>query len=195
MFSIFYIFTTKINLMLLTDAHILSIAGGDRESFRLLYDTVFPSLILFSRRFTDVRAEAADLVQETLLVYWDKRIDFKGVDEAKAFLYGTLKNKCLNHLRSKKVHDRFVQNQMDEAAQNPERIDEPFEVNRAVIEDETFVLLYRAMAELPPREKEILVLSIQGQKNQEIADALGLSLNTIKTLKLRAYRKIRELIR
>ncbi|MDD3990138.1 MAG: sigma-70 family RNA polymerase sigma factor [Bacteroidales bacterium] len=180
--------------MQLTDAHILSIAGGDKESFRLLYETVFPSLILFSHRFTDVRNEAADMVQETLLVFWDKRIDFKGVDEAKAFLYGTLKNKCMNHLRSKKVHERYVQKQMVEAVQNPESVEESYEVNRAVIEDEAFVLLYRALAELPPREKEVLELSIQGRKNQDIADSLGLSVNTIKTLKLRAYRKIRELI-
>jgi RNA polymerase sigma-70 factor (ECF subfamily) len=92
------------------------------------------------------------------------------------------------------VHERYVQKQMVEAVQNPESVEESYEVNRAVIEDEAFVLLYRALAELPPREKEVLELSIQGRKNQDIADSLGLSVNTIKTLKLRAYRKIRELI-
>jgi RNA polymerase sigma-70 factor (ECF subfamily) len=160
----------------------------------LLYETVFPSLILFSRRFTDIRDEAADLVQETLLVYWDKRSDFKGADQAKGFLYGTLKNKCLNHLRSKKVHERYMQNTKEEAERTLEAEVESLEIDRAMIEEETFVLLYRALSEPPPREKEILELSIQGQKNQEIADALSLSVNTIKTLKLRAYRRIREVL-
>lgn len=181
--------------MLLTDAHILNIARGDKESFRLLYDTVFPSLILFSRRFVSARDDAADLVQESLLVYWDKRNDFKSVDEAKAFLYGTLKNKCLNSLRSKKVHERFVQKTTEEAGHNPEVEEETSEINREMIADEAFVMLYRALSQLPPREKEVLELSIQGQKNQEIADLLELSFNTIKTIKLRAYRKIREMVR
>ncbi len=180
--------------MQLTDSHIISIAKDDKESFRLLYETLFPLLILFSRRFVNAREEAADLVQESLLVYWDKRVDFTSVDEAKAFLYGTLKNKCLNNQRSKKVHERYVQKQMDETEHNLEADDESSEINRKVIEDELFILLHRALAELPPREKEVLELSIQGQKNLQIANLLGLSLNTIKTLKLRAYRKIRELI-
>ncbi len=181
--------------MQLTDAHILSISRGDKESFRLLYETVFPSLILFSRRFTDLKAEAADLVQETLLAYWDKRIDFKSVDEAKAFLYGTLKNKCLNHLRSKRVHERYVQKTMGEADRTSGAVEENDVTNHSVIEEEAFAILHNALSELPPREKEVLELSIKGQRNQEIADSLGLSLNTIKTLKLRAYRKIREVVR
>jgi len=181
--------------MQLTDAHILSIARGDRESFRLLYETVFPSLILFSRRFVDLRDEAADLVQETLLVYWNKRGDFKEVHEVKAFLYGTLKNKCMNFLRSRKVHERYVQTALEEAEGASETVEEDAVTSRAVIEEEAFAILYNAMSGLPPREKEVLELSLQGKKIQAIADLLGLSVNTIKTMKLRAYRKIRELIR
>jgi RNA polymerase sigma-70 factor (ECF subfamily) len=182
-------------LMQITDTHILNIREGNRTSFKLLYEAVFPPLILFSRRFVDEKDAAADLVQEALLAYWNRRKEFKTVIEVKAFLYGTLKNMCLNHLRTKKVHGRYVQKTMKEAERTSEAVDEPLVINNAIIEEETFALLYRALSELPPREKEIMELSLQGKKNQAIADILSLSVNTIKTLKLRAYRRLRESIR
>ncbi|OFY44596.1 MAG: hypothetical protein A2X18_03200 [Bacteroidetes bacterium GWF2_40_14] len=180
--------------MQITDTHILSIREGNMTSFRLLYETVFPPLILFSRRFVDEKDAAADLVQEALLAYWNRRKEFKTVIEVKAFLFGTLKNMCLNHLRTKKVHGRYVQKTMEEADRNTEQEEESLVINHAIIEEETFALLFRALSELPPREKEIMELSLQGKKNQTIADVLSLSVNTIKTLKLRAYRRIRVLL-
>ena len=193
--TIFLYFYQQMESMQLTDTHILSIREGNKTSFRLLYETVFPPLILYSRRFVDEKDAAADLVQEALLAYWNRRKEFKTVIEAKAFLYGTMKNMCLNHLRTKKVHGRYVQKTMEEAELTTEAVDEPLLISNAIIEEETFALLYHALSELPPREKEILELSLQGKKNQAIADALCLSVNTIKTLKLRAYRRLRENIR
>ena len=193
--TIFLYFYQQMELLQLTDTHILSISEGNRTSFKLLYETVFTPLILFSRRFVDEKDAAADLVQEALLAYWNRRKEFITVIEVKAFLYGTLKNMCLNHLRTKKVHGRYVQQTMEEAEQTSEAVEEPLVINNAIIEEETFTLLFRALSELPPREKEIIELSLQGKKNQAIADALSLSVNTIKTLKLRAYRRLRETIR
>lgn len=192
--TIFLYFYQQMELMQITDTHILSIREGNMTSFRLLYETVFPPLILFSRRFVDEKDAAADLVQEALLAYWNRRKEFKTVIEVKAFLFGTLKNMCLNHLRTKKVHGRYVQKTMEEADRNTEQEEESLVINHAIIEEETFALLFRALSELPPREKEIMELSLQGKKNQTIADVLSLSVNTIKTLKLRAYRRIRVLL-
>lgn len=193
--TIFLYFYRQKELMQLTDKHILSIGEGNKSSFRLLYETVFPPLILFSRRFVDEKDATADLVQEVLLAYWNRRKEFKTVIEVKAFLYGTLKNMCLNHIRTKKVHKRYVQKTMDEAEQTTEVVKEALVINHIIIEEETFAFLYRALSQLPPREKEIIELSLQGKKNLVIADALGLSANTVKTLKLRAYRRVRMILR
>ena len=49
---------------------------------------------------------------------------------------------------------------------------------------------HRSVGDLSPRESEILHLIAEGRSNDEIADDLGLSINSVKTYIRQAYRKI-----
>ena len=90
--------------MHVTDKKIRLIAKGSTETFKELYDNLFPSLASFSVQLVKDTDEASDIVQEALLVYWNKRNEFEKLDSVKAFLYAVVKNLGLNYLRSKKVH-------------------------------------------------------------------------------------------
>jgi RNA polymerase sigma factor (sigma-70 family) len=59
-------------------------------------------------------------------------------------------------------------------------------------ENEVYQLLYDAINSLPPNGKQVIELSMDGLKNKEIAKSLNISVNTVKTLKLRAYKFLRE---
>jgi RNA polymerase sigma-70 factor (ECF subfamily) len=61
-----------------------------------------------------------------------------------------------------------------------------------VIEEETFNLLHAEIRDLPPSAQEIMMLALNGLKNQEIADELDISLNTVKTQKKIAYSKLKD---
>ena len=67
------------------------------------------------------------------------------------------------------------------------------------IDDEDFILeneiheeLYRALKDLPEQSRRVVVMTMHGLSNQEIASQLNISQNTVKTLKLKAYRVLRE---
>jgi RNA polymerase sigma-70 factor (ECF subfamily) len=61
-----------------------------------------------------------------------------------------------------------------------------------VQEEETYRIIYQAIYGLPHQSRKIILLSLKGYKNPEIAGELQVSLNTVKTLKKNAYRELRD---
>jgi RNA polymerase sigma-70 factor (ECF subfamily) len=61
-----------------------------------------------------------------------------------------------------------------------------------VIEEETFNLLLAEIKNLPESAREIMILALNGLRNQEIADELNISINTVKTQKKIAYSKLKQ---
>ena len=61
-----------------------------------------------------------------------------------------------------------------------------------IIEQETFRIVRKAVEELPTQMRNIILYSMKGLKNNEIADKLQISEGTVHKLKKIAYRKLRE---
>jgi RNA polymerase sigma-70 factor (ECF subfamily) len=71
-------------------------------------------------------------------------------------------------------------------------IDQEFFFRDNVIEQETYLLIHNAIRNLSPQGQRVIELSLDGLKNQGIADQLGISLNTVKTIKFRAFKSLRN---
>ncbi len=170
--------------MKITDKHILQIANSETESFKMFYDAFSPSLAVFSVQMLNSNEYVEDVVSESMMVFWDRRTEFSTANSAKAFIYGVARNKCLNILRSRKrVYDIGL---LQELPGND------LLVKSHIIREEACAELERVINDLAPRSQNILKLSIEGFKNLDIAERMGISINTVKTLKLRAYKTIRE---
>ena len=122
-------------------------------------------------------------MQDTFIYLWENRNDFTDPLSIKVFLYRTVKNKCLNQLKHLAVKDKAIQNQITAMDENL------FEKN--YIHEETVRLIYQAIETLPNNCKVIIELAIKGLKNPEIAEEMGISVNTVKTHKKEAYRLLR----
>ena len=61
-----------------------------------------------------------------------------------------------------------------------------------VIEQETYLLVRKAVDTLPPRMRTIIYGMLDGKKNARIAEEMGIGEGTVKALKQTAYRKLRE---
>ena len=60
------------------------------------------------------------------------------------------------------------------------------------IEEEYYRMVHHMIASLPRERREVMLLTLEGKKNEEIATELDISVNTVKTLKKRAYSYLRE---
>ena len=60
-----------------------------------------------------------------------------------------------------------------------------------VIEEETYRIVNEAIDALPVQSRRIIKLSLEGKQNKEISEELGISVNTVKSLKYKAMDVLR----
>lgn len=158
---------------------------GDRKTFRYVFDQYFNALSAFGFKYTSDASVAEDIVQETFISFWQNRDNFEHYNAIRAFLYTSVRNKCLNHLKHQAVLKKH------EASLVYELESEQFFSNH-IIEEETFNQLFIEIRGLPKAAQEIMILALNGMKNQEIADELNISVNTVKTQKKISYAKLKD---
>lgn len=172
--------------MSLTDRHIQEIAHGNLDTFKKFYQCLFPVLGVYAYRLVRNEAEAGDVVQESMIIYWEKREQFDSIAGAKAFLYSVTRNRCLNLIRDRGIEERYLSYSRYFHEKKTE--------NNLIIENEVYANLHRAIKMLPTQTRKIIKLSMSGMKNQTIAENLDISVNTVKTLKKAGYRFLRKIV-
>ncbi len=173
--------------------HVLELVNLKRkDGFKYLYDYFFPSLCRFSYRITKSLSESEDIIQELFVRLWKSDVKFTSQRALVSYLYLSAKNASLNVLRnaeSRKKADKEETNEL-------EKIDNgDISIQQIMIEEEVHRQVYNAIYELSPERRNIILLSMQGFTNSEIAKIKGISINTVKTLKLRSYRILRDSLR
>lgn len=128
---------------------------------------------------------AEDITQDVFLELWKKREDRKINIALKAYLRRSVMNRCLNHIRDKKM-----------AFEDEEKVPEwPSTDSNALSELEAGELeqtLQKAIDGLPERCRIIFTLSrFEDMKYQQIADQLGISIKTVENQMSKALRIIR----
>jgi len=129
-----------------------------------------------------------DLVQDTLLAVITalRKGQLLDQDKLSAFVNGTARNIINNHLRSQTQSPHFEGLQEDLA-----QIDSANNIE----ESERVRFVREALAGMRRQDREILQMTlVDGKKPGEIAAVLGLTSEVVRTRKLRASRKIAELV-
>ncbi|EKD32250.1 MAG: RNA polymerase ECF-type sigma factor [uncultured bacterium] len=150
-------------------------------AFKDIFVDFFVSQVHFASKIVGCEEDAKDIVQEIFLKVWNGNPEFPNEIAFKSYLYISTRNACIDHLRKK----RNIITDMDKAAHLEE------EANEAMRE-EAFRLLDKAIETLPPQTRNILRLTLSGNSISEIANNLKITVNTVKTLKQRAYKILRE---
>jgi RNA polymerase sigma-70 factor (ECF subfamily) len=158
---------------------------GDKGAFREVFENYFAALSAFGYKYIADRFVIEDMVQEVFITFWEKRQDFDHINALKSFLYTSVRNKCLNHLKHQAVLKKHEPALVYE-------LESDHHFTSHVIEEETFNQLFAEIKKLPESSQEIMILALNGLKNQEIADELEISINTVKTQKKIAYSKLKE---
>lgn len=156
-----------------------------RSEFKQIYQLYFNSLCAFAYRYVQDISLVEDLVQETFIAFWEKRSGFTELQAIRSYLYTSVRNKCLNHLKHVEVQQKHKSTLQYQLEQEPS-------FQQHVIEEETFNNLFQEIKNLPDAAREIMLLALNGLKNPEIAEELNISVNTVKTQKKIAYSKLKS---
>lgn len=164
---------------------IADISSGKRSAFSQLYDHLFAPLYAFGYKYISDNVMLDDFVQEAFVSFWHKQTDFNSLAAIKSFLYTSVKNHCLNHIKHKEVRRKNEDHLIL-------RLEDEQNIERQVIEEETFNALFSEIKHLPKSSQQIMLLALNGLKNPEIAEELDISINTVKSAKKKAYTKLRS---
>lgn len=163
---------------------IQGIISGDKKAFNKVFEEYFNALCAFSYKYITDQSVTEDIVQDVFITFWGHNKEFEHINAAKAFLYTSVRNKCLNYLKHQLVLKKHQQALIYELES------EQF-FTRHVIEEEAFNRLYSEIRQLPLSSQNIMLLALNGLKNKEIAAELNISENTVKTQKKIAYAKLK----
>jgi RNA polymerase sigma-70 factor (family 1) len=155
-------------------------------SFDALFSEFYNRLVYFSFQFVNDKHQAQDIVQEAFIKYWNQHQTILPDKIAiKNFLYSTVRNASLNIIRHQKVVEGYVQLQGGIEPSEPS-------IMEAIIAAEVMAGVHAAVQSLPANYRLISEMGyLEGKKNQEIADELDMSVNTVKKQKQRALQLMR----
>lgn len=150
-----------------------------------LFEKHYGELLGFALRYVDSEDTAADVVQEVFVRVWSRRSDRRLVDVSRAYLFRAVRNEALNRQTAdERRRERWSFSTGERRPPTPEDELQDRELAREV---------ERAIADLPPRCREIfLLVRDDGLTYREAAEVLDLSESTVATQMGRALQRLRH---
>lgn len=173
------------------DAAVIQRSRDEPEHFAVLFRRYAPEVQRYVRRRIGAGA-ADDVVAETFLAAFRQRAAYDlERHNARPWLYGIATNLVVKHRRSEarriRATARLVAHQAppaDEAQVVSEAVDAAGEWQRVAV----------ALTQLPPPERDVLLLHVwEGLPYEDVAEAVGIPVGTVRSRLNRARRRLREL--
>ena len=157
----------------------------DGGAWKRLYEEFYAPLCAYAEKLSKGQADAEDVVQDCMVELWDSSLCFPNVKALTAWLYKVVYTRTLNALRDKANAEQSLAEYAVEIPTEDEAADEAAEENAVA-------RLRKMMKVLTPQQQDILRMTLDGLKVKDIAAALGVTDNTVKMQKKRAYTTLRE---
>ncbi|WP_052052733.1 RNA polymerase sigma-70 factor [Prevotella sp. S7 MS 2] len=168
----------RANLQLLLE----NIKDGHINSYERVFHMYYPRLKAYAMHFILDADEAQDIVQECFITLWERR-KLLITTSLSSLLFVMVRNRCFNHLRHEALISRFPSTHIPESPGS----EALYQLN--LINDAEHELLYNELRRqiddvldtLPERSKQIFTMSrLEGMKNREIAEQLGISIKVVE---------------
>jgi RNA polymerase sigma-70 factor (ECF subfamily) len=160
--------------------------AGDEGAFDAVFREWYPVLVRVAGAILHDTDAAEEVAQEVMHELWRRAHVMDASVTLSAYLLRAVRNRALNHVRHQRVR-RETQGDVESLYREPVRADQP------VVATELAEAIQRAIAELPPRCREVFELSrVDGLRYAEIAESLGISEKTVEAQMGKALRVLRE---
>lgn len=139
----------------------------------------YKQLCVYALHFVPDTAAVEDMVLEVFVDTWKSQAEVRDV---KAYLFASVRNRCLNYLRKRSL-SQVVVDLEELAAEDP--------ADDAEVESH----IWSVLDALPNRMREAFLLSKRdGMRYEDIAARLGISVHTVRNHIVKASRKIRHIL-
>ncbi len=166
---------------------------GDQRAYGMLIRLYFQSLTLYAKSILNDFEQSKDIVQETFMKLWNNREGIQVNVSLKSYLYRTVHNACIDHLRKLRSAGNLNAVSYDDMQFRIQvfEIKEEHSFFDILFSEEYEEVLQKEIDQLPDQCKEIFLLCRYEQLTYaEIAKKLSVSVSTVKTQMSRAIQRL-----
>jgi RNA polymerase sigma-70 factor (ECF subfamily) len=170
-------------------ALIWSIAEGNAKALDELYARYGPSILNFLVARLSDRQLAEEVLQDVMLAVWNSSANFRGESKVLTWLLTIARNRAINTQRKRRP--QIVEFDEELKITN----DETGPLERMVKQGQ-YSIVREAIEALPAGQRETLTLVFYHQlSGVEVAEAVGVSVGTVKSRLHRAKETLRRILR
>jgi RNA polymerase sigma-70 factor, ECF subfamily len=169
------------------------IQNDDKNAFEVLFKKLYPRLKDFASKVVKDEDIAKDIVQDVFIKLWEKKKTVETIN-IEAFIFKSVKNQCLTHIK----HLKIVEN-VNSNLSNLSEVEELYRIDFVrnepyiLIEKELQIQIESVVDLLPSQCRNVFMLSrVDGMKNREIAEKLGINIKNVERHITRALREFKK---
>lgn len=166
-----------------------SFINGNEGAFSMFYKKNYTKLYSYGMSLGLDDDQARDIIQELFIKLYANPLLIKDTSTIQSFLFVSVRNAFINHIKFKKKHINY---------QQIDNFEFPYVVENNRLEDEEEIKIIKAKVDkiistLTPRQKEIIYLRfLQQMEYDEIAQVMNMTEQAARNLIHRAVEKARK---
>lgn len=182
---------TAATIEIATDEALLEASyAGDEQAFERLFLRYYPRVYGVAMRIVGNNEDAEEVALDTFTQLHRRKLDPAQGNNVGGWLYRTTTNAAFNVVRSRKRRRTWWRRLVNRDGR-PALSEDPA---GQAMRDETAEEVRRALAEVPERQRNAVLLRASGLSYAEIADAIEVQPSSVGTLIARGERKLREIM-
>lgn len=156
------------------------ICKGDEAAFQVLYERHGLAILNYLLQIMNDRQQAEDVLQDVMLIVWEKAETFRTTGDVRGWLFGIAKRQALKTLRKNRSYVVWREETLVGDDHFASRVTQQLTLQAAILA-------------LPVIEQEALeMVYYRGMTLEAVAVALNVPLNTVKTRLYRARQRLRD---
>ncbi|MHC5155457.1 MAG: sigma-70 family RNA polymerase sigma factor, partial [Planctomycetota bacterium] len=165
-------------------------AGGDAAAFEVIVQKYQSLICAITFSAVGQVEKSEELAQQVFINAWKGLGTLKDLDKFKAWLVGITRNVIRDSFRRQKRDIIAKAAPIDEIGEAPDHSSEPLE---AIITKEQEAIVQQSLEQIPEKYREPMVLFYrQQQSTRQVAEAMELSEDTVRTRLMRGRKMLKE---
>lgn len=170
-------------------------SNSELIEFNKLFSDYQDKFIRFAITYVNNSVIAEDIVMDSIMYYWENRNRLNTDNSIPAYIFTSIKNKCLNHLRNTECHESISKDLFDHLewkrqlqiatleACNPEEL----------LAKELYEIINRELEKLSPVTRKIFMMRrFENLSNKEVASAMNMSTKGIEYHMAKATNQLKK---